>query len=292
MNERGELYELQERDSQEATAESSLLPLFAQKENEKLARNPAEMPGFSVLGVRVHAVQIPEVVAWMENVILGSSVGRFVSATGMHGITEALHDPMFKRILNDADLVVPDGMPLVWLGRERGFSLRRRVYGPELMDTFCRETGSKYRHFFYGGAPSVPEQLAQIMRRRHNIQIAGCWSPPYRKLNAAEEFHLRQMVTAAKPDVLWVGLSTPKQERWMHAHRDSLAVPLMMGVGAAFDFHTGRVKQAPRWMQENGLEWLFRLLQEPRRLWRRYILNGGEFIWNVALEKMKVREYS
>jgi N-acetylglucosaminyldiphosphoundecaprenol N-acetyl-beta-D-mannosaminyltransferase len=292
MNDGSEIYELQERDSLGTTAENSVLPLFAQKEAEKLSRNVPEMPEFSILGVRVHAVQIPEVVAWMENVIKGRLVGRFVSATGMHGITEALHDPGFKRVLNEADLVVPDGMPLVWIGRERGFPLRRRVYGPELMDMFCRETGSKYTHFFYGGAPGVPEQLAGTMKRRHKIQIAGCWSPPYRKLNASEEIQLQEMVAAAKPDVLWVGLSTPKQERWMHAHRDSLPVPLMVGVGAAFDFHTGRVKQAPRWMRENGLEWLFRLVQEPRRLWRRYILNGGEFVWNVALEKMKVKEYS
>jgi N-acetylglucosaminyldiphosphoundecaprenol N-acetyl-beta-D-mannosaminyltransferase len=292
MNDGSEIYELQERDTLQVNAESPVLPLFAQREAEKLARNAPEIAEFSVLGVRVHAVQIPEVVAWMEDVIAARSVGRFVSATGMHGITEALHDAAFKRVLNEADLVVPDGMPLVWLGRERGFSLRRRVYGPELMDTFCSETGSKYRHFFYGGAPGVPEQLAATMKLRHQIEIAGCWSPPYRALNAAEELQLQKMIVAAAPDVLWVGLSTPKQERWMHAHRDTLPVPLMMGVGAAFDFHTGRVRQAPRWMQENGLEWLFRLVQEPRRLWRRYILNGGEFVWHVVLEKMKLKAYS
>lgn len=292
MNDGAEMFEVGEREGLHVKPDSPVLPLFEQKAAEKLATKFVAMPDFLVLGVRVHAVQIPEVITWMESVIRGRSVSRFVSATGMHGITEALHDPTFKRVLNEADLVVPDGMPLVWLGRQRGLALRRRVYGPELMDTFCRETGGRYRHFFYGGAPGVPEQLAGIMKRRHKIQIAGCWSPPYRKLNAAEEFQLKQMIAAARPDVLWVGLSTPKQERWMHAHRDSLEVPLMMGVGAAFDFHTGRVKQAPHWMRENGLEWLFRLVQEPRRLWRRYILNGGEFVWHVALEKMKVRQYS
>jgi len=156
------------------------------------------------------------------------------------------------------------------------------------METFCRETGAKYRHFFYGGASGVPELLAKVMEKRHKIRIAGCWSPPYRPLTDVEEVALKEMIAAAEPDLLWVGLSTPKQERWMHRHRDSLSVPLMMGVGAAFDFHTGRVKQAPTWIQESGLEWLFRMIQEPRRLWRRYLINGGEFIWNVALESLRI----
>jgi N-acetylglucosaminyldiphosphoundecaprenol N-acetyl-beta-D-mannosaminyltransferase len=244
------------------------------------------VPEFNVLGVRVHAIQIPDVVKWMESTIVANSCRRFLAATGMHGITEALHDPQFRTVLNEADLVVPDGMPLVWSARTHGFMLKRRVYGPELMETFCRETGAKYRHFFYGGAPGVPEKLAKVMGERHSIRIAGSWSPPYRPLTDAEEIQLKEMIASAAPDVLWVGLSTPKQERWMHSHRNALAVPLMMGVGAAFDFHTGRVKQAPKWMQEKGLEWLFRLIQEPRRLWRRYLINGGEFIWNMTMDKL------
>lgn len=251
---------------------------------EHIAEGRTAVPEFDVLGVRVHAIQIPEVVAWMERTIMSGSRGKFLAATGMHGVTEALHDPQFMAVLNEADLVVPDGMPLVWLARKHGFMIRRRVYGPELMETFCRETGAKYRHFFYGGAPGVPEQLGKVMSEKHDIRIAGCWSPPYRPLSDAEEVELKELIASAAPDVLWVGLSTPKQERWMHGHRHSLPVPLMMGVGAAFDFHTGRVKQAPRWMQESGLEWLFRLTQEPKRLWRRYLVNGGEFIWNVAIE--------
>jgi N-acetylglucosaminyldiphosphoundecaprenol N-acetyl-beta-D-mannosaminyltransferase len=257
----------------------------------ELVQEPSEFPEFKVLGARVHAVQIPEAVNWMERTIRSGFAGRYLAATGMHGITEALHDPAFRNVLNQADLVVPDGMPLVWLGRYNGFPLKRRVYGPELMEAFCRETGPKFRHFFYGGAPGVPEQLGKVMKERYGIQVAGTWSPPYRKLTEHEEEHLRQMVAAAAPDVLWVGLSTPKQERWMFAHRESLRVPLLMGVGAAFDFHTGRVKQAPRWMQENGLEWFYRLTQEPKRLWRRYILNGSEFVWHVALEMAGFRKY-
>ena len=271
--------------------ENQAFGVFAAEEAESLSKQGHGVPKFSVLGVRVHAVQIPEVVAWMESAIRARSGAKFLAATGMHGITEALHERRFKTVLNEADLVVPDGMPLVWLARQHGFPLKRRVYGPELMDTFCNETGAKYSHFFYGGAPGVPEQLAKVMEQRHNIRIAGCWSPPFRPLTDAEEVELKDMVAAAAPDVLWVGLSTPKQEKWMHAHRETLQVPLMMGVGAAFDFHTGRVKQAPGWMQESGLEWFFRLTQEPRRLWRRYLVNGGEFVWNLALERMRFRKY-
>ena len=228
----------------------------------------------------------------MQWAITAPSRVKFIAATGMHGITEAMHDPSFEAVLNEADLVVPDGMPLVWLARKHGFMLKRRVYGPELMETFCRETGAKYHHFFYGGAPGVPEQLAEVMEKKYDIRIAGCWSPPYRPLTDAEELELKNRIAAASPDLLWVGLSTPKQERWMHLHRDSLPVPLMIGVGAAFDFHTGRVKQAPRWMQESGLEWFFRLTHEPKRLWRRYLINGGEFLWRLAVESLRTAKKS
>ena len=134
----------------------------------------------------------------------------------------------------------------------RGHPLQRRVYGPELMDAFCSATGSRYRHFFYGGAKGVPEQLAKVMHSRHGIQIAGTYSPPFRPLTREEDQEIVAMIEAARPDVLWIGLSTPKQERWMFEHRDKLMVPAVLGVGAAFDLNTGRLNQAPRWMRENG----------------------------------------
>ena len=264
---------------------------ISRNERRSVAKVHDSLPQFNLLGVRVHALQIPDVVSWMEAAIADRSRCRFLSATGMHGITEAQHDPQFKEILNAADLVVPDGMPLVWAARHHKLSLRRRVYGPELTETFCRVTGARYRHFFYGGAPGVAEHLGEVLHERYGIQVAGSYSPPFRPLTDAEEITVREMIESAKPDVLWVGLSTPKQERWMYAHRHTLAVPLLMGVGAAFDFHTGRVKQAPSWMQENGLEWLFRLVQEPRRLWRRYLIYGSQFAWNVSLELIGLKKF-
>ncbi len=247
---------------------------------------PRENASFKVLGVRVDAVQVPDVVAQMEGWIQERGQSHYIAVTGMHGVTEAQHDPCFKDILNAADLVVPDGMPLVWLSRIRGHSLQRRVYGPELMLAFCEQTARKgYRHFLYGGAPGVAEQMAATLGNRFpGLQVVGTYSPPFRPLTADEEGEVAAMIRGAEPDVVWVGLSTPKQERWMHEHRDGLGVPVLVGVGAAFDLNTGRLKQAPVWMREHGLEWFYRLWREPRRLWRRYLIYGSKFVWYVMLE--------
>ena len=254
---------------------------------------PNVTPEFRVLGVRVSAVQIPDVIALMERWIASGEPGRYITVTGMHGVSEAQSDGELKRILNEADLVVPDGMPLVWLARHRGYALKRRVYGPELMMTFCEATADKgYRHFLYGGATGVTDHLTRVLRSRcPGIEIVGTYSPPFRSLNAAEEAGLIEQVQAASPDVLWVGLSTPKQERWMAEFGRKLRVPIMVGVGAAFDFHTGRQRQAPIWMRENGLEWLFRFIHEPRRLWRRYVINGSNFVSNVGLELLHLKKF-
>jgi len=248
---------------------------------------------FHVLGVRVDAVQIPDVVALLQEWIARSGRSRYIAVTGMHGITEAQHDPQVRDALNTADLVVPDGMPLVWLGRLHGHALKRRVYGPELMLSFCQATVQRgYRHFFYGGAPGVPQQLADVFRQRFpGFRVVGTYSPPFRPLTPQEDEEITRLIRKAAPDILWVGLSTPKQESWMFEHRERFDVPVMIGVGAAFDLHTGRLKQAPAWMREAGLEWLFRLIQEPRRLWRRYIIHGAKFCYWVALELLGLKKF-
>jgi N-acetylglucosaminyldiphosphoundecaprenol N-acetyl-beta-D-mannosaminyltransferase len=248
------------------------------------------IPNYRVLNVRVDAVQIADAIKILEAWIEERGPARYVAVTGMHGVSVSREDAEFQSILGQASLVVADGMPLVWLGRLQGFKhMRRRVYGPELMETFCRETGSKYRHFFYGGAPGVADALAQTESERYGIQIAGTYCPPFRPLTEKEEREVQSLIEDTRPDVLWVGLSTPKQERWMHEHRSTLRVPVMLGVGAAFDLNTGRLKQAPAWMRENGLEWLFRLCAEPRRLWQRYMVNGSKFLWAVCVEHLLPR---
>jgi len=256
-----------------------------------MTEEKSNAPRFRVLGVRVHAVQMGDVLAHMERWIAERSRCRFIAVTGMHGVTEAQHDASFKQILNSADLVVPDGMPLVWLGRRQGYPLERRVYGPELMQSFCQSTGQKYRHFFYGGAEGVADCLGGIFQQRYGVSVAGTYAPPFKAPTNKERQEIVTRIQAAAPDVLWVGFSTPKQERWMYEYKNKLRGPVMVGVGAAFDINTGAVRQAPSWMRENGLEWLFRLLQEPGRLWRRYLIYGSEFAWNVSLELLGLKRF-
>ena len=249
------------------------------------------MPSFRVLGVRVDAVEMSDAVSQMERMIESRKSGSYVAVTGMHGVAEALQDPRFREILNSAELVVPDGMPLVWLGRWHRLPIRRRVPGSELMAAFCEKTGSRYRHFFYGGATGVAEDLADQLHQRFQIVVAGTYTPPFRPLTEAEESQVAALVGEFHPDLLWVGLSTPKQERWMYEHRERLKVPVMLGVGAAFDMNSGRLRRAPKWMRENGLEWLFRLLAEPRRLWRRYLVTIPRSIWSVSLELLHIAKF-
>jgi N-acetylglucosaminyldiphosphoundecaprenol N-acetyl-beta-D-mannosaminyltransferase len=249
---------------------------------------------FSVLGVKVDAVQIPDVILqmreWIATTDYGRDASRYITVTGMHGVMEAHHAARFRNVLDEADMVVPDGMPLVWISRFRGYSLRRRVYGPELMLSFCQETArSGYRHYIYGGDAGVPESLAARLKTLcPGIRIVGA---PFRALTAEEDAAAVEAINRAAPDVLWVGLGTPKQDRWMLEHRDRLHVPVMVGVGAAFDFLVSRKKQAPAWMQGHGLEWLFRLLQEPRRLWKRYLVDGSEFVFLAALDLLGLRRF-
>jgi len=220
-------------------------------------------------------------------------MGKFVAVANTHVVMESQQDKSFKKIISSADLCVPDGMPLIWCGRFKGHALRRRVYGPELMDTFCRETaGNGYRHFFYGGDPEVSHQLVErLVQSCPGIQIAGAYSPPFRPLTQEEDDEATARINQASPDILWVGLGCPKQERWIYDHRERLTVPVMVAVGQAFDLLSGRKKTAPAWMSESGLEWLFRLMQEPRRLWRRYLVYNTKFVLSLFLELLRVKRF-
>jgi N-acetylglucosaminyldiphosphoundecaprenol N-acetyl-beta-D-mannosaminyltransferase len=215
-----------------------------------------------------------------------------VCVTGVHGVMESQRDESLRRIHNAAGLVTPDGMPLVWISRWRGFRNTTRVYGPDLMLAVCeRSMATGYRHFFYGGHDGVPEKLARRLERRFpGLTVAGTYSPPFRKLTPDERKAVVQRINDTKPDIVWVGLSTPTQERWMAEHVNELTASVLLGVGAAFDFHAGLKRQAPQWMRQNGLEWLFRLLNEPRRLGRRYLVNNPQFIWLMLLQMWRGSE--
>lgn len=252
-----------------------------------------ERPRVNVLGVGVDALDMPSAV---DRILSASTSARgaYVCVTGVHGVMEAQHDSRLREILNGSLATTPDGMPMVWLGKLAGFRRMRRVYGPDLMLELCRRSvESGATHYLYGGNEGVATDLAEKLRARFTgIRIVGTFTPPFRPLNADEERRLLKELEELRPNFFWVGLSTPKQERFMAEYRERLPVNVMLGVGAAFDMHSGRVKQAPRWMQRTGLEWLFRVLQEPRRLFRRYAKNNPAFVWRVLLQHLGVRQYS
>lgn len=246
----------------------------------------------NVLGVGVSVLNLGTALAAIADALAQKRKG-YICVTGVHGVMEAQADEKFRRILNQAFLCTPDGMPMVWAGRLRGHREMRRVYGPDLMLDVCAwsET-SGCRHFFYGGAPGVADVLRDRLKTQFpRLQIPGCYTPPFRPLSMEEEQALREMVRAAKPDIVWVGLSTPKQEKFMAEFLPKLDTTLMIGVGAAFDFHTGRVRQAPRWMQRSGLEWFHRLCHEPRRLAGRYFRNNPLFIVKIAGQFLGLKKY-
>jgi N-acetylglucosaminyldiphosphoundecaprenol N-acetyl-beta-D-mannosaminyltransferase len=218
----------------------------------------------------------------------------YVAFLAVHGIMEAYRDAALRRIFNRALLCNPDGMPLTWIGRLQGFRDIRRVYGPDLMLRVCeRSQHLPFRHFLFGGYPGVAGKLQEKLQARFpKIQISGTYTPPFRPLGEEDWGDLAARLEDARPHFLWVGISTPKQERFMaEALKRELPCNVMLGVGAAFDFHSGRVRQAPRWMMGTGLEWFFRLTQEPRRLWRRYLILNPWFLWLIFLQRTGLRYF-
>jgi N-acetylglucosaminyldiphosphoundecaprenol N-acetyl-beta-D-mannosaminyltransferase len=260
--------------------------------DEQASLEPIKIPRVNVLGVGLSALNLDSALAAIAQAIERKIKG-YICVTGVHGVSEAQASPEIRQILNQALLNTPDGMPMVWMGRCQGFAEMGRVYGPDLMLRVCEYTQKRgYTHFLYGGAPGVAEDLKRVLEERFpGIKITGCHTPPFRPLTAQEEDELRRQLAALKPDIVWVGLSTPKQEKFMAEHWQSTDATLFFAVGAAFDFFTGRVRQAPRWMQRTGLEWLFRLGCEPRRLWKRYLKNNPLFVLRAACQLSGIRKY-
>lgn len=245
-----------------------------------------------VLGVEISAIDLELAVKQIRTWVSVRS-RNYVCVRDVHGVVASQRDPELLDIHNRAGMVTPDGMPLVWCGRLAGASWTRRVYGPDLMLAVCEEsTVDGTRHFLYGAGPGVADELAEKLRSRFpDIQIVGTYSPPYGDLTEDEATETAAMINEARPDIVWVGLSTPKQERWMANFRQRLEAPVLIGVGAAFDMHSGRVRQAPAWIRRLGFEWLFRLAVEPRRLWRRYLVAIPTFLVRIARRppRLKVR---
>jgi N-acetylglucosaminyldiphosphoundecaprenol N-acetyl-beta-D-mannosaminyltransferase len=246
-----------------------------------------------VLGVEISAVNMPIAVRqihfWID-----TRQQNYVCITGVHGVMESQLDPKLKQIHNRAGMVTPDGMPMVWVNKLAGNSHVSRVYGPDLMAEVCRiGVERNYKHFLYGGGEGVAEKLAEKLREKFpGIQIVGTHTPPFRAISEEEDLAIVEKINQSGADIVWVGLSTPKQEHWMSKHLNRIDSPVMIGVGAAFDFHAGLKSQAPRFMQKLGMEWFFRLVTEPRRLWKRYCRNNPLFCWYFLLQLLGVRNFS
>lgn len=250
--------------------------------------NRPDVPRYNVLGVGVSALTF----AQARDLVVGTAgqVGLgYVCLCTAYGLDQARRDERYRTLFNASWLTTPDGMPVVWLG-PRGVE---RVYGPDLMLAVCDAGRARgLRHFFYGGHPGVPERLAERLGARFpGLAVVGTYAPPFRELSAEELQALRRQVEQARPDILWVGTGTPRQEEFMAGPGSTLRTALLIGVGAAFDFHSGRIRQAPRWMQRSGLEWLFRLCMEPGRLSGRYLVTNTRFVLRVAAQKAGLRRY-
>lgn len=252
-----------------------------------------------VLGIAISAVSAEQACATVAGWVkaggrpdgAGGLRGATVAFAAVHSVVDAQHAPATKVAMDAADLCVPDGVPLVWLLRRAGHRHVTRVFGPDLMLALCaRLAPAGARMYYLGGAPAVAEELAAGMERRFpGLRTAGCFSPPFRPATPEEEEGIAARIEAAAPDVLWIGLGSPRQEAWMARFRPHLSVPVMLAVGAAFDYNTGRIERAPRWMQRCALEWLYRLIQDPKRLWRRYFRANPLFVWWLLCERLGLR---
>ncbi len=251
------------------------------------------LPRVNILGIGINAITMSQAIEQISNWVENRDC-KYVSVCTVHTVMEGQRAEPMRQAINGAGLATPDGMPLVWLSRWRSHQNVTRVYGPDLMLALCQLSAQRgYRHYFYGGAPGVPELLAQSLQNRFpGMRVAGAYSPPFRPLTPAENNQMIAQINQSGADIVWVGLGTPKQDLWMAAHRAQLTAPVLIGIGAAFDFHTGRIPQAPRWMQNAGLEWLFRLWQEPHRLWYRYLVYNPLFILLALAQLTGLRRYS
>ena len=258
----------------------------------------------NVLGVGISPINLQLAEELVFEAIHSGQQG-YVGVTGVHGVSEAYTDKSFRDILNNAYLNTPDGMPMVWYARMYGFEKVSRVYGPDLMlNILARSNKENVKHFFYGGGEGVADLLKEKLEKKFpGIEIVGTFTPPFRPLTNDEEIEVRNLINNSGAHCVWVGLSTPKQEKFMSGFLNrfganesgdsSLKGPkVFFGVGAAFDFHAGLIPQAPNWMQQSGLEWLYRLYKEPKRLWKRYLKNNPLFLFRALLQIFGVKKYT
>ena len=247
----------------------------------------------NVLGVGSHSLNLQSAVKLMESAVVSRRRG-YVCVTDVRAVIEAQDNPIYRKILNSSFLTVPDGRPAVWVGWTQGCDRMDQVAGPDLILQFCQLSSQKgYSQFFFGGAPGVAEQLRDALTQRYpGLKVVGTYTPPFRPLSGPEESDVCELLARLKPDVTWIGLGAPKQELFMAQHLKRFDTTLMVGVGAAFDMHTGRISDAPQWVKRAGFAWLHRFVQEPKRLWKRYLKSHPRFVWAITFQLLGLKKYN
>lgn len=249
-------------------------------------------PRVNILGMEISAIDLHQGMQQMDSWI-GEGSRHYINVCTVHTVMECYRDIKLRNIVNKSGMATPDGMPLVWLCHCYGHKEVSRVYGPDLMLAFCEYSVARgYRHFFYGGAPGVAQELATTLEVRcPGLQVSGTHTPPFRAVGTMEDPSVIENINSCNPDVLWVCLGTPKQDFWVAHHRPLLNAPILVAIGAAFNFFTGKVPQAPIFMQRYSLEWLYRLIKEPRRLVYRYLIYNPLFLVLLFMQVSRLRRY-
>ena len=243
------------------------------------------VPVCKILNVKIAAINMNWIIKFLEKNLKALS-GDYICVANVHTTVMAYEDAEYLGIQNGGIMAIPDGGPLSYIGRKRGFERMERVTGPDLMShIFEFSEKNKYRHFFYGSTEETLKEMNRNIKKEFpNLQIVGMYSPPFRLLTEDENQKMIDMINDLEPDFIWVGLGAPKQEKWMAEHKNKVK-GLMIGVGAGFDYFAGNIKRAPKWMQNHNLEWLYRLIQDPRRLFHRYFYTNSKFLFNVIIKK-------
>lgn len=246
-------------------------------------RTGTDIPKVNIMGVDVAAVNPRWIMDYTAHHVKELS-GEYFTALSVHAIVMASRDPEYSDAQNGAYIVMPDGGPVAAVGRRRGFPDMRKTAGPSYMNAVIKASGKHgYRHFFYGSTEETLAKMQEVIKTQYpGAVVAGVYSPPFRELTPEEDEEVIRMINEADADFVWIGLGAPRQELWMARHHGKIK-GLMVGVGAAFDYLAGNIRRAPKWMQDMSLEWLYRLMQEPTRLFGRYFSTNMTFIWEAVI---------
>lgn len=251
--------------------------------NYKRIVNKSLIPTCNIMGVNIAAINMGWLLDYLNKNIQNLK-GDYICVSNVHTTVTSYEDSSYCDIQNGGLMAIPDGGPLSSVGRKRGYKKMERTTGPSLMgEIFQISTEKGYRHYFYGSTEKTLKLLEENLNKKYpEIQIAGMYSPPFRPMTEEEDREIVKKINETNPDFVWIGLGAPKQERWMAVHQGQIA-GLMLGVGAGFDYYAGNIDRAPEWMQKHNLEWLYRLVQDPKRLFKRYLVTNTKFIWNTMV---------